>query len=662
MSTKDTASTGPAPTFQEVCTTRGGPPLPVPRHRRGAPPRPRAPPPKCHVIAGRAPAPLGVAPLQHTMVPCHFADCFLEQDAFLARLEREFRRFRLCDDGGLHVSLMTHLKDALLDQSIGVDARKSRAALLCAILLGTHPCPGLRQGNNNPTTTFYGRKSAEKPVYDEINFEQVYNASVQALGIVQGKKGVGRPGKQHFLDICHLPPTVLEDYGVSHICGDTFLASLDPTGVLPLANACVVVDFSAAAVCIFAVHTYDTAPKEYRFTKTLPVKWIQPYRKLMRTQDADGAFGFTTDTGRFVPLRSTFQESPVYKEHLAHLRTRVGWSNGAEDPLDFAIGLVCMGSLATFELAPRYKAAYSVCGDVGAGKSSFIDAGMGRPLLGELCIPAAQRSTDKGRSTVNWYVRSLLTTSKVLILDEQSGFNVEALREALGNRPVCVKDTAGDSVGRNANVRATIVLEANANEAIKLGDVGSGLAAKVFHVELAPRDTSPASPRLGPQDFQKLLAANADEMFWLQVLVHADPFAAQAIEIWRKKGALPGMTWRPVLLAEQHVATRQESARSGASNKESSSAAVDQAVAAIEASFERDEKLLDLQEILDDVGHGDVDRGAVKRKLHTVFDFKLDECVTKRLKVGRANVRDFYVPLRRKIDADSVDKAAVPSA
>ena len=103
VSTKDTASTGPAPTFQEVCTTRGGPPLPVPRHRRGAPPRPRAPPPKCHVIAGRAPAPprprapppkyhviagrapapLGVAPLQHTMVPCHFADCFLSRTLFL---------------------------------------------------------------------------------------------------------------------------------------------------------------------------------------------------------------------------------------------------------------------------------------------------------------------------------------------------------------------------------------------------------------------------------------------------------------------------------------------------------------------------------------------------------------------------------------------------
>ena len=115
------------------------------------------------------------------------------------------------------------------------------------------------------------------------------------------------------------------------------------------------------------------------------------------------------------------------------------------------------------------------------------------------------------------------------------------------------------------------------------------------------------------------------------------------------------------MLAEQHEATRQGPARSGASNKESSPAAVDQAVAAIEASFERDEKLLDLQEILDDVGHGGVDCGAVKRKLNRVFGFKPDDCAEKRLRVGGANVRDFSVPLRKKIDAD-VDKAAVPSA
>ena len=308
----------------------------------------------------------------------------------------------------------------LEDKALDLGARQKRAAPLVAYLLGVRPCPG-----PDGTTVFYCRPDAGVPVYIQKSHAEVHCAAEQALRFFVGG-GVARPSMQHFSK-CHFP-LLLTSCGIEAECGEAFLASLDPAGVVPLADACVVVDLSPIAKWNFVVHKYDAEPT-FRFTKTLPVKWTKPYQKLRR---APGELerGMETDTGEFVPLWPTLESSALYTGYLKHVRTDVGWSDGARDPLHLAMNLVRMGSLVTFEIVPQQKAIFTFAGPVNSGKSTLIRTLMGPLVLGDFCSGAGLRGTDKAQSSVNWKVRHDMTTSKAVIFGEQESFDVRVLRDA----------------------------------------------------------------------------------------------------------------------------------------------------------------------------------------------------------------------------------------
>ena len=112
------------------------------------------------------------------------------------------------------------------------------------------------------------------------------------------------------------------------------------------------------------------------------------------------------------------------------MRTDVGWSDGARDPLHLAMNLVRMGSLVTFEIVPQQKAIFTFAGPVNSGKSTLIRTLMGPLVLGDFCSGAGLRGTDKAQSSVNWKVRHDMTTSKAVIFGEQESFDVRVLRDA----------------------------------------------------------------------------------------------------------------------------------------------------------------------------------------------------------------------------------------
>lgn len=439
------------------------------------------------------------------------------------------------------VRLMNHLTLALYDGSDEVEARKRRAATIIAYLLGMRPV-----GSATGTTLFYHPQSAGSFIFVLIaDPGKVEEYAREALAAIPPGGSVGRPSFEHFKN-CHHPAR-LKHCGIAQECGEAFMATLDPKGLLPLRNA--VVRFGSANDDWHVVVT----PKEHvkaRFTKALDVEWKRTFFKLKRVEDPAGQWSFVTETDHYIKIRDTFQQSPVYTNFLQYYRFAGGWSDGAPpDALDGAIQLTRIMALVTLEKLPEQKAAVVISGPVDSGKSSLHEV-MAAPL-GPFLTTSALRGTDQNRSVINYAVRHGMTTCKLVVLAEQGSFNVDVLREALGNNLITVKSTAHASVGVEAPVRATVLLEVNDAAQVKLGSDDSGLAHKVFCVPLAARDAA----NVALEDRKAFAARHADEIFFLQLISLAAPEAGRAVaDYWRHKKPLPDSKWRPPMLVEVNAA------------------------------------------------------------------------------------------------------------
>jgi hypothetical protein len=440
------------------------------------------------------------------------------------------------------VRLMKHLTLALYDVSVDVEDRRRRAATIIAYLLGIRPV-----GDAMDTSLFYHPDSAGSFVFVQVGPNgpaKVEEIARSALAAIPTVGRMGRPGLDHFKN-CH-SPIRLTSCGIEKECGDAFLATLDPKGLLPLRNA--IVRFGAANEDWHVVVT----PKENvtaRFTKTLAVEWNRDFFKLKRVEDPAGEWSLVTETGQCFKPRDTFENSPVYTNFLQYFRFAGGWSDGAPpDALDGAIQLTRIMALITLEKLPEQKAAVVISGPVDSGKSSLHEI-MTAPL-GPFLAPIALRGTDQNHSVINFAVRHSMTTCKLVVLAEQGSFNVDVLREVLGNNLISVKSTASATAGIEAPVRATVLLEVNDAAKVKLGSDDSGLAHKVFCVPLAALDAAKVS--LGDRPVREAFAArHATEIFFLQLISLAAPEAGRALaDYWRHKKPLPDSKWRPPMLVE----------------------------------------------------------------------------------------------------------------
>jgi hypothetical protein len=437
------------------------------------------------------------------------------------------------------VRLMEHLTRALYDDSVDVEDRRRRAATIIAYLLGTRPV-----GGATGTTLFYHPQSTGSIVFVPAGPVEVEEIARAALAAIPTVGRMGRPSLEHFKN-CH-SPIRLTSCGIEKDCGDAFLATLDPKGLLPLRNA--IVRFGAANEDWHVVVT----PKEKvtaRFTKTLAVDWNRDFFKLKRVEDPAGGWSLVTETGQCFKPRDTFVNSPVYTNFLQYYRFAGGWSDGAPpDALDGAIQLTRIMALITLEKLPEQKAAVVISGPVNSGKSSLHEI-MTAPL-GRFLAPIALRGTDQNHSVINFAVRHSMTTCKLVVLAEQGSFNVDVLREVLGNNLISVKNTASATAGIEAPVRATVLLEVNDAARVKLGSDDSGLAHKVFCVPLAALDAAHV-PLGGKEALKSFAASHATEIFFLQLISLAAPEAGRAVaDYWRHKAPLPDSKWRPPMLVE----------------------------------------------------------------------------------------------------------------